>query len=49
MGEPGLVSPRGYDCIPSSVVAERRAKAARELRASPLTRFTAEPARAAMH
>ena len=29
--EPGLVSPSGYDCIPASVVLERRAKVARGL------------------
>jgi hypothetical protein len=29
--EPGLVSPSGYDCIPASVVAERRAKVAAAL------------------
>jgi tetratricopeptide (TPR) repeat protein len=31
VGEPGLVSPSGYDCIPASVVAERRATVARAL------------------
>jgi eukaryotic-like serine/threonine-protein kinase len=29
--EPGLVSPSGYDCIPASVVAEKRAKVAAAL------------------
>jgi tetratricopeptide (TPR) repeat protein len=31
VGEPGLVSPSGYHCIPASVVAERRAKVAAAL------------------
>jgi len=29
--EPGLVSPSGYDCIPASVVAERRTRLAAAL------------------
>jgi serine/threonine protein kinase/tetratricopeptide (TPR) repeat protein len=32
--EPGLVSPSGYECIPASVVAERRAKVAGALSGS---------------